>query len=537
MTRTDRLLKTSHWAADRSTPLLETTIGDVLRAAAERAPDALALVAGTPDPAGRRDWSYAQLLLDAERAARALLGRFEPGERVAVCAHNIPEWVVLEYAAALAGLTLVTVNPANRADELRHVLGHSGAAGVFVVDEWRGNPLAATIAELSGDLPALREVVRFADWERFCDSGRESSPLPDVRPEQPAQILYTSGTTGRPKGAVLNHRGLTNNARFAAEALGCAPGDVWVNPMPLFHIAGCAMLTLGPAAAGGAVVLMPHFDPGLQLELIETYGSALFGGVPTMLIALLAHPDLARRDLRSVRCALSGGAPVPAHLVRRVEAALGVPFAITFAQTEAHCSITLSRLDDAPADRAETVGRPLPQTQVKIADPATGEVVAPGAIGEVCTREYLVMDGYLDDPEATAAAIDADGWLHTGDLGSMDERGYCRIEGRVKEMIIRGGENIYPREVELVLFAHPQVADVAVVGLPDPVWGEQVAAVVRAAGDAPPTAEELTEFCRARLASFKTPRRWAFVDAFPVTGSGKVRKHVLRDRLAAGELR
>jgi fatty-acyl-CoA synthase len=526
----------SHWAADRTAPLLDTTIGDVLRAAAARVPDGLALVAGAPDPAARRQWSYRELLADAERAARALLDRFAPGERVAVCAQSIPEWVVLEYAAALAGLTLVTVNPANRADELRHVLRHSGAAGVFVVDEWRGNPLAATVAELSRDLPALRELIRFADWERFRDSGDDRRGLPSVAPEQPAQILYTSGTTGRPKGAVLNHRGLTNNARFAADAVGGVAGEAWVGAMPLFHIAGCGMFALGAASAGAALVQMPHFDPGLQLELIEAHRSAVFGGVPTMLLALLAHPDLPRRDLSSVRYAVSGGAPVPADLVRRVEATLGAPFVITFAQTEAHCSITLTRLDDAPEDRAETVGRPLPQAEVKIADPATGEPVAPGAIGEVCARGYLVMDGYLDDPAATAAAVDADGWLHTGDLGSMDERGYCRIEGRVKEMIIRGGENIYPREIELVLFTHPRVADVAVMGVPDPVWGEQVAAVVRPAGDPPPTAEELTDYCRARLAGFKTPRRWAFVDAFPLTGSGKVRKHVLRERLIAGSL-
>jgi len=536
MTRTGGVLRRAHWAADRTEPVLDTTIGDVLRAAAGRAPDDLALVAGAPDPAARRQWSYAQLRDDAEQAALALLGRFRPGERVAVCAPNLPEWVVLEYAAALAGLTLVTVNPANRAEELQHVLRHSRAAGVFVVDEWRGNPLAATVAGLRSELPALRELIRFADWEQFCGSGDDSRALPPVGPEQPAQILYTSGTTGRPKGAVLNHRGLTNNARFAAAAVGCAPGEVWVSAMPLFHIAGCAMFTLGAVASGGALVLMPHFDPGLQLELIETYRGAIFGGVPTMLIALLAHTDLPRRDMRSVRYALTGGAPVPAELVRRVESTLGVPLVITFAQTEAHCSITLTRLDDAPKDRAETVGRPLPQNEVKIADLATGEPAALGVIGEVCARGYLVMDGYLDDPEATATAVDADGWLHTGDLGSMDERGHCRIEGRVKEMIIRGGENIYPREIELVLFGHPRVADVAVFGVPDPEWGEQPAAVVRPASDPPPTADELTDFCRARLASFKTPRRWAFVDAFPLTGSGKVRKHVLRERLVAGQL-
>jgi fatty-acyl-CoA synthase len=531
MTGTEATLTASHWAADRSLPVLDTTIGGLLGAAADRAPDALALVAGAPDPTERRHWTYGELLADAERAARALLGRFDPGERIAVCADNLPEWVVLEYGAALAGLTLVTVNPANRADELGHVLSHSRAAGVFLVDEWRGNPLAQTVAGIRQDLPALREAVRFADWDWFCGSSAYSRRLPDVRPEQPAQILYTSGTTGRPKGAVLNHRGLANNARFAAQALECAPGEAWVNPMPLFHIAGCAMFTLGSVATGGALVLMPHFDAALQLELIEAYRGALFLGVPTMLIALLAHPDLARRDLSSVRYALSGGAPVPAELVQRVEAALGVPFAITFAQTEAHCSITLTRLDDAAADRAATVGRPLPQTEVKIADPLTGATVPPGGIGEVCARGYLVMDGYLDDPDATAAAIDADGWLRTGDLGSMDERGYCRIQGRVKEMIIRGGENIYPAEIELVLFDHPGVADVAVLGVPDPVWGEEVAAVVRPACDPPPTAEDLTEFCRARLASFKTPRRWAFIDAFPLTGSGKVKKHVLREWL------
>jgi fatty-acyl-CoA synthase len=536
MTRTHTALTAAHWAPDRTEPVRDTTIGDVLRAAADRAPDDLALVAGTPEAAERRHWSYGQLLADAERAARALLGRFAPGERVAVCAHNVPEWVVLEYAAALAGLTLVTINPANRAEELRHVLGHSGAAGVLVVDEWRGNPLAATVEELRSELPALRELIRFADWERFCDSGDSGAALPPVSPGEPAQILYTSGTTGRPKGAMLNHRGLSNNARFAAVAVDAAAGETWVSPMPLFHIAGCGMMALGAAATGGALVLMPHFDPALQLELLESYRGAMFGGVPTMLIALLAHPDLPRRDLSSLRYAVSGGAQVPADLVRRVEATLGVRFAITFAQTEAHCSITLGRLDDAPEDRAETVGRPLPQNEVKIADVATGEPVACGAIGEVCARGYLVMDGYLDDPDATAAAIDADGWLHTGDLGAMDERGHCRIEGRVKEMIIRGGENIYPREIELVLFAHPRVADVAVVGIPDPVWGEQVAAVVRPDGDPPPTPEELTDFCRAHLAGFKTPRRWAFVDAFPLTGSGKVRKHVLRDRLIAGEL-
>jgi fatty-acyl-CoA synthase len=257
-----------------------------------------------------------------------------------------------------------------------------------------------------------------------------------------------------------------------------------------------------------------------------------FGGVPTMLNALLAHPSLARRDLSSLRYALSGGAPVPAELVRRVEATLGIPFVITFAQTESSCSITVTRPGDTPDDRAETLGRPLPQTEVKIIDPRTGVTLAPGATGEICTRGYLVMLGYLNDAEATGAAIDSDGWLHTGDLGSMDERGYCRIQGRIKEMIIRGGENIYPREIEAVLLNHPAVAEVAVVGVADRFWGEVVGAVIRTTADAPPTEAELSEFCRGRLAAYKIPARWLFTSSFSLTSTGKIRKDVLSAQLA-----
>ena len=456
---------------------------------------------------------------------------------MAVWANNIPEWVLLEFGAALAGLTLVTVNPANRAAELGHVLEHSGADGLFLVDEYRGNPMAATVAKLRDRLPRLRETVSFADWERFCAPGDSGRPLPVVDPDDPAQILYTSGTTGRPKGAILHHRGLTNNARFAQLALGARAGDVGVNPMPLFHVAGGGMFTLGTVQSLSTHVLMPHFDPTLQLELTETYRGVVFGGVPTMLLAMLAHPDFARRDLSSVRYGLSGGAPVAPDLVRRIETGLGIPFAITFAQTEASCSITFIRpAEDGPDDRAETLGRPLPQTEVKVADPGTGEIVPPGTTGEICARGYLVMTGYLDDPQATAATIDADGWLHTGDLGSMDERGYCSIGGRVKEMIIRGGENIYPAEVEAALLTHAGIADAAVVGVHDERWGEQVVAFLRAAGEDRPTEAELEAHCRGRLADFKRPRRWAFVEAFPLTGTGKVRKHVLRERLEAGEL-
>jgi fatty-acyl-CoA synthase len=526
-------LTTSHWLADTSQPLLETTVGSVLREAAERAPDTIALIAGSPDPALRTRWRYGELLAEAERAASALLARFNPGEPVAVYAGNVPEWVVMEFAAGLAGVTLVTVNPASQPAELEHVLADSRARGIFLGTEHRGASLAATLDQVRPHLPELRHAISFEEWPEFCRSGATSRRLPDVDPAAPAQIIYTSGTTGRPKGAVLTHRALTNNARLALQTVGPEPGEVAVNPMPLFHVAGCCMLTLGIVQTLGTHVLPPRFDPGLQLELIESYRGALIGGVSTMLMALLEHRDAGRRDLSSLRWALSGGALVPPELARRVEAAFGVPLVITFAQTESSCSITMTRSKDSAEDRAQSVGRPLPQTEVRIVDPVSAATVPPGTVGEICTRGYLVMRGYLDDPASTRAAIDEDGWLHTGDLGSMDERGYVRIEGRLKDMIIRGGENIYPREIEAVILSHPQVAEVAVVGVDDRFWGEEVAAVVRPVGGQPPPEAELVALCRERLAHFKVPSRWAFVEAFPLTASGKVQKNVLRERLAS----
>jgi fatty-acyl-CoA synthase len=525
----DVQLTESYWPAETAEPVLETTCGGVLRDAAEQAPDAVALMAGTPDPAARRKVSYTDLLAEAERAARALLGRFAPGERVAVWAPNIPQWTVLQFGAALAGLTLVTVNPLYRAQELRHVLSQSRAAGIFLVSAVRGISTVDILNAVRSQLPALRDSVLFSDWDSFCASGSPTEALPEVDPGAAAQIQYTSGTTGLPKGAVIQHRGLTNNARYVAAQLQLAPGEIVVNPMPLFHTAGSGCLTLGPMQVQATQVLMPFFDPALLLALNDSERSAILAGVPTMLYAALDHPDFARRDLSSVRLAFSGGAFVPPQLVRRVRQALRVPFAIVYAQTEASPVITGTRATDRPEDQADTVGRPLPRTDVKIADPVTGKTAPLGQTGEICTRGYHVMTGYFDNPEATAAAIDPQGWLHTGDLGAMDDRGYCRIEGRLKEMIIRGGENIYPREIETVLLEHPGVADVAVVGIPDERWGEQVAAFVRSATDTPPTDTELDVFCRERLAGFKVPRHWQIVDAFPMTASGKIQKYLLRD--------
>jgi fatty-acyl-CoA synthase len=528
-------LTEAYWPAQKSAPLGETTIGSVLCDAAARAPDKIALIDGDPAVGKRRRWTYLALLADAERTARALLQRFSPGERVAVWSGNSPEWLILEFAAALAGLTLVTVNPAYQGEELAHVLGDSEADGLFMADEYQGADLHAVLAKVRGRLPRLREVASFGNRDDFTLRAVGNAPLPPVAPSDVAQLLYTSGTTGRPKGALLTHRGLTNNARLAFQAAGAGPGDLLVNPMPLFHVGG-VMFTLGAVSTTAAQVLMPRFSPALQLELIETYRASLLLGVPTMMIAMLGHPDLARRDLSSLRIALSGGAVSPPALVRQVEATLGVTFSISFAQTESSCSITMSGAADSADDRAETLGRPLPETEVRIADLHTGGTAACGAVGEICTRGYLVMRGYLNAPEATSAAIDADGWLHTGDLGSMDERGYLRIAGRIKDMIIRGGENIYPREIEDVLIGHPAVADAAVLGFPDDHYGETVAAAIRPAGPEPAVddlADELAEFCHARLAAYKVPIRWLITDAFPLTPSGKVRKDALRDQLAA----
>jgi fatty-acyl-CoA synthase len=537
MAVTTTALSESYYPADQSEEILETTVGGILRDAARAAPDQLALIGGHPDPAERRRWTFGELLGDAERCARALLGRFAPGERVAVWAPNVPEWEVAEFGAALAGLTLVTVNPAYRPGELKYVLEQSGAAGVFLLEEFRGNPMAQSLEAVRSELPSLREAISFGDFDAFLASGTPTERLPDVTPDDPVQIQYTSGTTGFPKGALLHHRGLTNNARMTLGQFEFAPGEAYVNPFPLFHTAGCGLGALGCVSHQLAHVPVLAFEPGLVLDLIEAERATALSGVPTVLIALTEDRGFDTRDLSSVRVALSGGALVAPDLVRRIEDRLGVRFSIIYGQTESSPVITQGRLDDNFEDRATTVGRPLAQTEVRIAEPATGETVPCGAVGELCTRGYHVMHGYYEMPDATAEAIDRDGWLHTGDLASMDDRGYCRIEGRLKDMIIRGGENIFPREIEQRLFTHAAVGDVAVVGIPDETWGEQVCAFVRAAPGSKPDRAELDAHVRAELAPYKAPRIWVFVEELPMTPSGKVQKFVLRERFVAGELR
>ena len=530
-------LSDSFWPADRSEPLLETTLGDLLRQCAAETPDRVAFVEGVRSPTVRRRWTYRELLVSAETVARALLRRFKPGERVAVWSESRAEWVLLQHGAGMARLTLVTVNPAYLEGELAHVLATSGAAGIFYSERYRDNDTAAIVRTVKSRLPALREAVPFGDWDTFVATSDPALALPQVQPADMVQIQFTSGTTGSPKGACLHHRGLINAARFAALRAGFPRGGIWASAMPLFHIGGCSSGEFGSFTARGTLVMQPVFDAGGMLELIESDGVCHLHAVPTMLYAMLEHPEFAHRNLSTLKTIMSGGSPVPATLVRRVRDLLGCRFTITFGQTELNGVICQTHPEDVPELQSTTIGQPAPQMEVKIADPATGAVLPLGEPGEIWARGYQAMHGYFNVQTGEDASLTADGWLKTGDLATMDEAGYLRIAGRLKDCIIRGGENIYPREVEDVLLAHPAVQQASVVGVPDPKWVEAVAAVIRLRdGTVPPTALDLHEFCRARLAAYKTPVQWFFVDEYPMTLSGKIQKFALRERITSGAL-
>jgi fatty-acyl-CoA synthase len=531
------VLAESYLAGPTTPAVRDITLGELLGSAARSAPDRIALIAGVPDPTLRRQWTYSELHQEAQRTARALLRRFRPGERIAVWAYNLPEWIMLEFGAALAGMVLVTVNPGFRASEVEYVLKQSRSAGVFVVNSFRGNPMLETAREVAPRCPELREIVCLDDWASFIAAGDDQEiVLPTVKSTDPVMIQYTSGTTGFPKGALLHHRGLVNNGADTAERMGIDPGDVFITTMPLFHTGGCVCCVIGAVSKAATQVLLEAFDPGLVLELFATYRGNAMVGVPTMLVAMLEHPSFASTDLSSVKAICSGGSTVPTTLVRSLEQKLGAPFTIVFGQTECSPVAAMTMTTDAIEDKAGTIGLPLPNMETKIVNPDTGKTAAIGEIGEFCTRGYHVMIGYFEMDDATKAAIDSDGWLHTGDLCAMDARGYCTVEGRLKDMIIRGGENIYPRELEELLFRHPNVGEVAVIGVPHEKWGEEVAAFIRPAPGAAIDKEELSDYMRASLAHYKTPKHWFCVDAFPLTGSGKIQKFKLRELWANGEV-
>jgi fatty-acyl-CoA synthase len=530
----DITLSNSHFPAQRDLPILETTVGGILREQAANTPNAPALTEARISGEIGRSWTYCELLADAERLGRSLLSRFEPGERICIWAPNAPEWVIMEYAAALAGLTLVTANPAYRERELRYVLEQSKAAALFHVREHRGNPMATIAAEAAAGNSRLRAIVDIEDHESLFAGADSGGAFPNVSPDDPVQIQYTSGTTGFPKGAIISHRGLTNNARLHYHLTGVEAGDTTLNFMPLFHTASCGLSTLGSGQLGCRMVLARMFDAPAMLDIIEAERASVVLGVPTMFVGLVEAQRERPRDTSSVRCSAAGGSTVAPELIRQVRELLGWDLLPVYGQTESSPLLTQVRPSDPDEVRATTVGQALPQTEISIRDPKTNELAKLDAVGEICTRGYAVMIGYNDNPEATAAAIDADGWLHTGDLGTMDSRGFVSVTGRVKDMIIRGGENLFPAEIEGVILEHWSVVETAVVGMPDERWGEIAVAFVRLAAGATLDEPSLIAHCRERIAPHKTPSCWIEISEWPLTGPGKIQKFVLRERLIEG---
>jgi fatty-acyl-CoA synthase len=517
--------------------LLHETIGENLRRTVARFPDRDALVVRHQDYRA----TYAELWQQVDRAARGLLARgVARGDRVGIWAPNRYEWVVLQLATARVGAILVTINPAYRAAELEYALTKAGVRLLFLAAGFRAADYLAMLAEVR---PAeLDTVVLEHDWPAFMAAGdgvdaaelaaREAA----LGSHDPINIQYTSGTTGAPKGATLTHHNILNNAKAVAASLGYSERDRVCVPVPLYHCFGMVLGTLCCTTHGACMVLPGEaFDPAAVLEAVAAERATSLYGVPTMFIAELAHPEFARHDLSSLRTGAMGGAPCPVELMRNVRTRMHMDeVAIVCGMTETSPISTQTAPDDPVEKRVATVGRVHPHVEVKVVDPETGETVPRGTPGEQCTRGYSVMRGYWNDPGATAAAIDAEGWMHTGDLATMDDDGYVRIVGRIKDMIIRGGENIYPREIEEFLHALPAVADAHVIGVPSAYYGEEVMAWVKPREGAALTPEDLARACRGRIAGHKIPRYWRIVDGFPMTVTGKVQKYRLRE-LAAGE--
>ena len=525
-------LSTSYFPAQTDAKIWDTTVGVHLRAVAVDHPDLVAMVEIDDAGQARGKWTYSNLLANSDRLARSLASRFAPGEKVVVWAPNIPEWIFMEYACGLAGLVLVTANPSFQAKELRYVLEQSGAVALFMVDEFRGNPMREIAENATASVEGIREVINLNDETALHARGDLEGVLPAVAPDDAAQIQYTSGTTGFPKGAVLSHKNLINNARLYCHRKKVGRHSVWANFMPLFHTAGCATGALGCLQAACKMLLIKRFDADVFAKLIEEQGVTTCFAVPTMLFGLLEALERKPRDMSSLEVISTGGAPVPPELVRRVRNRLDCHLLSAFGQTEHSPMICLNPIEATQEQIVETAGQPLPQTEVSVQSPEDSRVMPIGEVGEICARSYGVMIGYNDNPEATGAAIDEDGWLHTGDLGTMDAQGFIRVTGRVKDMIIRGGENLFPAEIEAVLVEHSQIRQVAVVGLPDEKWGEIIAAFMLS--ETTPELHELKAYCQKHLSAQKTPTTWVQVPEFPLTGSGKVQKFAIRDKFLAG---
>lgn len=515
-------LTRAQWNADRSVDLVDVTVGRLLIERASQHPDRTAIVGIRYETGSQERLSYRALLQEATQVADGLLTLTPRGSRVSVWAPNVIEWPILQYGAALAGIVLVALNPALRDDELHYALEHSGSAVVLYADANRDYDMAAVIGRVGRRLPDLAcvSLSDTATWRSAASVDLGAMDVPDD-PDEVVMLQYTSGTTGRPKGVVLRHRSLVNVAKLTVEAVAVPARAVCLNPLPMFHTAGCVIATLGPLWVGGTVVLVDRFSPAPVLAALRAENVSVLFYVPAVLSALLDTQRASTEPAPRLDIIMGGASNVSPALIQVAEDVFGAAVINLFGQTELSPVLTATRPEDSRMDQLTTIGRPLPQVDCRIVDPSTGQVADIGQIGEICARGYQSFVEYLHDPAATAAAIDTDGYVHTGDLGSMDARGYLTLTGRLKDLIIRGGENIAPTEIETHLAGQPGVADCVVVGLPDERLGEIVAAVVRTTpGDAAPQRDRLVEHLSEHLAPFKIPVRWFSTTEFPVTPTG-----------------
>ncbi|WP_298037587.1 AMP-binding protein [uncultured Desulfuromonas sp.] len=533
---------------------LHFTLGGLLEDTARRFPENDALV--YPDRGLR--YTYREFNALCDRLAKGLLKLgIKRGDHVAIWATNVPEWVMLQFATAKIGAVLVTVNTSYKSAELEYVLDQSDSTTLFLVQGFKDTDYVQTtydvVPELkagqsgalaSEKLPFLKNVVYigagapagmlgFGEIEKMGQSVSDAdleAAKAGLDEHEVINMQYTSGTTGFPKGVMLTHHNIANNGYNIGECMEFTEKDRLCIPVPFFHCFGCVLGVLACVTHGSAMVPVETFNPEEVLKTVAAEKCTALHGVPTMFIAELDHPNFARYDLSSLRTGIMAGSPCPTEVMKRVIRHMNASeITIAYGQTESSPVITQTRTDDPIELRVATVGRALPNVEVKIVDIETGEALPPGKQGELCTRGYLVMKGYYKMEEETARAIDHDGWLHTGDLAVMDENGYCKITGRIKNMIIRGGENIYPREIEEFLYTHPKVSDIQVYGVPDRKYGEQVMAAIKLKEGVDCTEEEVKDFCRGRIANYKIPYFVKFVDEFPMTASGKIQKFKLRE--------
>ncbi len=516
-------------------PLLAETIGANLERTAARVPDADALVSCHQ---GIR-LTYAQFNAAVDALAGGMLAEgLEQGDRVGIWSPNRAEWALAQYATAKLGVILVNINPAYRIQELSYALAHAGCRWVLTTKLFKDSDFEAMVAQVRDDLPELERSITFGseEWDALAagpaDRDRLSARMAELDFDDPINIQYTSGTTGFPKGATLTHHNILNNGYFIGEVLRYDERDRICIPVPLYHCFGMVIGNLAASTHGACIVYPAEaFDPEQTLRGCAGERCTSLYGVPTMFIAALEHPSFAEHDLSALRTGVMAGSPCPIEIMKRVSSDMGIEqMSICFGMTETSPVTTMVRVDDTLEHRCATVGQAMAHVEIKVADPQTGHAVAPGETGEFQARGYPVMRGYWNDPERTAEVLDEGHWMHTGDLATMDEDGYVRIVGRSKDMIIRGGENVYPREVEEYLYTHPQIADVQVIGVPDARYGEELMAWVVARPGASPGTEEIREFCRGQIAHFKIPRYVKFVDGFPMTVTGKVQKYIMREQ-------